>query len=199
MKAVLWDVGNVFVRWDPRTLYSKIFPDPTERDRFLSTVCTLEWHGRHDRGLPFDEGIAELSARFPEHAEAIAAWKDRWWEMFSGAISETEACVRELHVRKVPQFGLTNMSIEVWDGVRAIAPSLDLLDEVLISGLTGLIKPEPAIYRAACEMAGMVPAELLFIDDSAVNVEAAAALGFDVHRFVEPVALRPALQARGLL
>ena len=27
-KALLWDFGNVIVRWDPRTLYSKIFPDP---------------------------------------------------------------------------------------------------------------------------------------------------------------------------
>jgi 2-haloacid dehalogenase/putative hydrolase of the HAD superfamily len=26
--GVLWDGGNVMVRWDPRTLYSKIFPDP---------------------------------------------------------------------------------------------------------------------------------------------------------------------------
>ena len=32
-KAVVWDFGNVIVRWDPRTLYSKIFPDPAERDR----------------------------------------------------------------------------------------------------------------------------------------------------------------------
>ena len=34
-KAVIWDIGNVMVRWDPRTLYSKIYPDPVERDRFL--------------------------------------------------------------------------------------------------------------------------------------------------------------------
>ncbi len=25
--VVLWDFGNVIVRWNPRTLYSKIFPD----------------------------------------------------------------------------------------------------------------------------------------------------------------------------
>ena len=31
--VVVWDVGNVIVRWDPRTLYSKIFPDPAQCDR----------------------------------------------------------------------------------------------------------------------------------------------------------------------
>jgi hypothetical protein len=27
-KAVIWDVGNVIVRWSPRTLYSQIFSRP---------------------------------------------------------------------------------------------------------------------------------------------------------------------------
>ena len=45
----------------------------------------------------------------------------------------------------------------------------------------------------------MAPPELLFVDDSAVNIAAAKALGFDVHRFDDPAALRPALEARGLL
>src|SRR5258708_11682750 len=33
-KAVIWDVGNVIVRWNPRTLYSQVFSDPYECDRF---------------------------------------------------------------------------------------------------------------------------------------------------------------------
>ena len=55
--GVLWDVGNVIVRWDPRTLYAKIFPEPAACDRFLSSVCTLAWHGLTDRGeLLLDNG-----------------------------------------------------------------------------------------------------------------------------------------------
>ena len=88
-RAVIWDVGNVIVRWDPRTLYSRIFPDPAERDRFLGEVCTMAWHGPTDCGLSFAENCAALAARHPEHEAAIWAWKDRWWEMFSGPIPET--------------------------------------------------------------------------------------------------------------
>ena len=51
VKGVLWDVGNVIVRWDPRTLYSKIFPDTDEREAFLGEVCTMSWHGQHDFSL----------------------------------------------------------------------------------------------------------------------------------------------------
>jgi len=57
----------------------------------------------------------------------------------------------------------------------------------------------PAIYRLACERFGLTPAETLFVDDSARNIEGARAAGFDVHHFTDPAALKPALEARGLL
>jgi FMN phosphatase YigB (HAD superfamily) len=198
-KAVLWDVGNVIVRWDPRTLYAKIFPDPAERDRFLAEVCTMDWHGEHDRGLPMAEGVARLSARFPEHAEAIAAWKSRWWEMFSGPIPETTDAMEALHARGAPMFGLTNMADEVADGVFAMHPAFRLLRDIVVSGREGLIKPDPRIYAVACERAGIAPHDLLFVDDSPANIAAAAALGFHTHLFEQPSALAPALRAHGLL
>ena len=96
-RAVIWDIGNVMVRWDPRTLYSKIFPDPAERERFLTSVCTMDWHLAHDLGVTFAENRAPLLERHPEYADEIHAWEDRWWEMFSGAIPETEAAIEVLN------------------------------------------------------------------------------------------------------
>ena len=32
--VVLWDVGNVLLRWDVRELYRKVFDDPEEMERF---------------------------------------------------------------------------------------------------------------------------------------------------------------------
>jgi 2-haloacid dehalogenase/putative hydrolase of the HAD superfamily len=197
-KAVLWDVGNVIVRWDPRTLYSKIFADADACDRFLATVCTMDWHVRHDLGVTFAENRAPLIERFPEHAEHIQAWESRWWEMFSGAIPETEAAIEALAARGVPQFGLSNMSHEVVGGVLEMSPAFRRLEGIVISGELGMIKPDPAIYRAACERFGRAPQDFLFVDDSAANVAAAQALGFDAHHFTDPAALAPALRARGL-
>ena len=105
--AVLWDFGNVIVRWNPRTLYEKIFPDPVECDRFLTQVCTLAWHTPTDCGVTFAENCAALAARHPHHEAEIWAWHRRWDEMFSGAIAETEAAMEALHARGVPQYGLS--------------------------------------------------------------------------------------------
>jgi 2-haloacid dehalogenase/putative hydrolase of the HAD superfamily len=198
-KAVLWDIGNVVVRWDPRTLYAKIFEEPADLDRFLSHVCTLAWHVNHDLGVTFEDNRRPLLAQFPDYAEEIHAWESRWWEMFSGTIPETEAAIEALHQAGVPQFGLTNMSHEVFDGVIAMSPAFGRLAGFVVSAHEKLIKPDPRIYAVACERFGHDPADILFIDDSAYNIEAARAFGLNVHHFTDPAALRPALEAHGLL
>ena len=198
-KAVIWDVGNVIVRWNPRTLYSKIFSDPGECDRFLADVCTMAWHASTDAGVTFDENCAALSARFPEHHDAIWAWKHRWDEMFSGAIPETEAAMEALQARGVKQYALTNMSHETEASTFAMSPAFQRLDGRIVSGREGVMKPDPAIFHLTCERFGFAPGEALFIDDSATNIAAAEALGFQTHHFTDPAALAPALEAAGLL
>ena len=198
-RAVLFDVGNVIVDWDPRRLYRKIFPDAAEMDAFLDEVCTMAWHTEHDRGRPFAHGADLLIAEHPQHELAIRAWRGRWDEMFAGAIPETEAVLHDLHARGVPIHGLTNMSPEVWPGVQAMSEAFALFDTVVVSGDEGLIKPDPAIFRLACARTGLAPADMVFVDDNAANIAAAHALGFPTVRFADPAALRPALERFGLL
>jgi HAD superfamily hydrolase (TIGR01509 family) len=198
-RALLWDVGNVIVRWDPRTLYAKIFKEPAELDRFLSHVGTLDWHAATDRGVTFADNIAALSAQHPQHAEHIAAWWDRWPEMFSGPIPETEAVIEDLAARDVPQFALTNMSSQTWPDVKAMSPVFRHFRAAVVSAEERVIKPQPRIYEIALERTGLQPADLLFVDDSAANIAAAEAMGFHTHHFTDPAALRPMIERAGLL
>ncbi len=198
-KAVLFDVGNVIVRWSPRTLYSKLIADPAALDRFLGEVCTMDWHSQTDAGRTFGEIIAERSALYPEHAPLIEAWWARWPEMFSGAIPETEAVIEALHAHGTPIHGLTNMSREAWPGVRAMSPVFRCLQTVVVSAEHGVIKPDPAIFRLVVKRTGLEPHEMLFVDDVAANIDAAARLGFHVHHFTDPAALGPQLRTLGLL
>jgi len=197
--AVLFDVGNVIVKWDPRTLYSKIFPDEKERDWFLNEVCTSEWHIRVDSGLSFAENIAALTPLFPDYSDAIAAWWGRWPEMFSGVIPETVQAIEALHENNVPLFALSNMSKEAWPGVVNMDPVFGLFRDCIVSGVEGVKKPDRAIFDIVCQRTHLDPSDFLFVDDHLPNIEAAQALGFHVHYFVDPAELRPALEASGLL
>src|SRR3569833_1833439 len=148
-KAVIWDVGNVIVRWNPRTLYSQVFSDPVVCVRFLFVVCTMGWHAVTDCGVTFADNCAELSARHPHYAREIGYWQSRWWDMFSGAIPETEAAIEALHARGVPQYVLSNMSHETFDGTFAMSPAFGRIADQVISGREGVMKPDAAIFRKA--------------------------------------------------
>jgi putative hydrolase of the HAD superfamily len=62
----------------------------------------------------------------------------------------------------------------------------------------GIAKPDPAIYRYALEKLGTQPAETLFIDDKAENVEAAVALGMKGIIFSDAGKLRTDLVESGM-
>ncbi len=49
--SVVFDLGNVLLRWDPRFLYRKIFAgDDARMEWFLANICTNEWNIEQDKG-----------------------------------------------------------------------------------------------------------------------------------------------------
>ncbi len=89
--TVVFDVGNVLLRWDPRNLYRKIFDDEEKMEWFLSTICTPEWNIEQDRGRDWEEAVALLVDRHPDHETPIRAFHERWHETVSGAIEDNVA------------------------------------------------------------------------------------------------------------
>jgi epoxide hydrolase-like predicted phosphatase len=56
----------------------------------------------------------------------------------------------------------------------------EIFDAVVISGEIGIRKPDPRIYELAARSIGREPHECVFVDDLAVNLEPARALGMQV-------------------
>jgi len=59
----------------------------------------------------------------------------------------------------------------------AVARVMDSFDVVIESATVGMRKPEPAIYRLACERLSVDPHECVFLDDLGVNLKPAKAMG----------------------
>lgn len=197
--TVLFDIGNVFVHWDPRNLYQKLIPDAGELEHFLSEIVTLEWHSEHDRGRPFAEGTAELAQKFPEHADLILAFNERWPETIGDVIHGTVDIMMELQERGTPVYGLTNFSHEKWPDFCRTHAFTDHFDGVVVSGEEKLIKPDPRIYHTAISRFELEPERTIYIDDRLENVQAAEQLHMHGHHFKDPAPLRLHLQEIGLL
>lgn len=199
VEAVLFDVGNVLIQWDPRHLYRKLLPSDAEVERFLAEVCTLDWHLAHDAGVSFEENAELLKARHPDHAELIDDWGRRYLEMSPGAVEGMESLIQALEDAGVPLHGLSNMPSSVFPMLKEAFPVMNRLRTVVVSGDEKVCKPDPRIYELALSNMGTEPSRSLFIDDSIRNVEAAAALGFEVHHFRDAPGLEADLVRLGLL
>ncbi|MCA3559423.1 MAG: HAD family phosphatase [Aestuariivirga sp.] len=196
---VVFDIGNVLVQWDPRALYRKIFSSETEAAWFLANVCTHDWNLEQDRGRSFAEGVAALTARFPEHAEAIAAYDLRWHETVLGPIDGSVAILEELRAAGVPLYSITNFNQHKFRETLQRFAFLSAFRDIVVSGDERVLKPDGAIYRLLLERNGLAAADCVFIDDSAKNVEGARTVGMKGVHFTTPEALRRQLAALGVL
>ncbi|GGK30026.1 HAD family hydrolase [Salinarimonas ramus] len=178
MTILVFDVGNVLIRWDPRFLYERMFEgDVARMEWFLANVCTNAWNLEMDRGAPYAEHVAALSARYPEWEPYIRAFDTRWQEMVPGDIAPNTALFERLLERSEPVYGITNFSREKWADACARFPLLTRFTGVVVSGHEGVIKPDPVIYRLLLDRYGLEAGACLFIDDSEKNVAGARAVG----------------------
>jgi len=199
VEAVVFDVGKVLVQWERHLPYVDRFPDPAELAWFMDTVIPIDWHAEHDAGRPAAEMIAERSALFPEHAELIDDWFGRFNETIPGPVPGSPELVEALHARGVPLYAITNFGADTWAGFQPTFPLFGRFRDIVVSGVEKLSKPDRAIFDLAAARFGLAPEAMLFVDDSKANVDAAHALGWQVHHFADASGLEADLKARGLL
>jgi epoxide hydrolase-like predicted phosphatase len=75
---------------------------------------------------------------------------------------------------------------------------VELFDVIVVSGLEGVMKPDPAIYELTLERLGVQAGRTVFIDDLLVNVEAAERLGLRAVRFEGVASLWKSLGEMGI-
>ena len=114
-------------------------------------------------------------------------------------IQGTIELLRELRERGVPLYALSNWGADEFGVIRDLFPFLDWFSGILISGRVGLVKPDPEFFGLLVREHQLNPAEVAFIDDLPLNVEAAQQLGFRSILFSSPAGLREDLARVGLL
>ena len=189
--AIIFDFGNVLLEWDPRYVYQRFFPeDPDGMERFLKEVNFMEWNLLQDKGRPFREGIAVLSKQFPQYSHLIQAYHDHWTDSLGDSLDGTVEILKELKQAGYALYGLSNWSAETFPHARARHEFFDLLDDMVISGEVGHVKPHPEIFQILLDRIGRPAQECLFIDDASANIQQAQKMGFETIHFQSPEQLR---------
>lgn len=198
IELVIWDIGNVLVRWDVRALYRTIFDDHDEMERFLTEVWTPDHNIRCDRGERYSDVIAEVVAEHPHYERQVRAAWERWIETIPGEVPGALGLLRDVRATGTAMWALSNFSPETFPLISGSYPHFDELDGMVLSGEVGLTKPDPEIYQLVLERAGVPAERAVFIDDSELNVQGARAVGMAARLFTDAERARRDLRALGL-
>jgi 2-haloacid dehalogenase len=196
--AVRFDLGNVLIRWDPRNHYRDRFASEEEMEAWLAEVTPGSWNHEMDRGKPFAQAIAERTVLYPQHAELLGEWKSQWERMLGNPIEDSVTLLAELRAAGYRIAALTNWSAETYPVARERFPFLGWFEDVIISGVEGLAKPEPAIFDIALRRTSFAPERTVFIDDNLPNIDGARAVGLETIHFESPSQCRAELRALGV-
>lgn len=194
--AVLYDLGNVLVGWEPYAAFDGLSRE--EVDAFFDETSFLEHNHAQDAGRPWAELRALLADLDPRHGELVDLYVENFARTLTGPVPGSEALVEELTQAGVPLYGLTNWSAELFHHAVPAAPAIGRLQGIVVSGEVGMAKPDPAIFDLTTERFGLVPERTVFVDDSPRNVAAAADRGYVAVHFTTTEAFRLRLRELGV-
>ncbi len=199
-RFIYFDMGNVLL-WFDHQRAARQMADVTgvSKERIWEIVFDTGMNLEYERGdltsrQFFDKFCEQAGVTADYDAVAFAAS-----DMFSlnvpmAAVATSLKCARK-------RIGILSNTCEWhWD---FIAPKRfrvirDLFEVHALSYRMKLLKPEPEIYTAAAELAGVEPGEIFFTDDRPENIEAAREAGFDAEPFSTAAATVKQLRERGV-
>ena len=178
VEAIVYDLGGVLVDVDFARVVGRWAQlagtdGKALRERFnLGPAYEAHERGEIDAAGYFRALRAELGLALDD-----AAFAEGWNAIFGGLIEPTVARMHALASR-VPQYLFSNtnaMHHECWS--RLYGEALAPLDRQFVSHEIRLRKPDREAFLHVANAIGVQPANILFFDDSAANVEGARAAG----------------------
>jgi len=204
-RAVLWDFGGVILSspFEAFNRYEAEIGLPKDFIRSLNARNgdTNAW-AKMERSEVSLEGFVEL---FEEEARQQGHKLDGWriLQSLSGDIRPqmVEALRRCKHALRVAcitnnmKHGEGPGMARNADKARDVAEIMMLFEHVVESSKLGLRKPDPRIYRHACDLLGVQPEECVYLDDLGINLKPARALGMRTIKVGDPDVAIDELQA----
>jgi len=186
IKKIIFDVGQVLVKFNPKNLFLKILQDEEEVNFFLKNVCTWDWHIQQDLVYDTSKAAKPMVEKFPKYQEAIEAFYDRFLEMIPMIYQDNVNLALRLKKMGYSIYLLSNFPGDQFEKYRIKNNFIDEFDDRIISGDVGMSKPSKQIYQLAITKFNLIPSESLFIDDKIENIKGAESVGIKTIHLTKP-------------
>jgi len=196
----VFDLGNVVVKLAfERVIESICALAEVRRDELIRIMEAPGGYRDMERG---DVSFLDFHAHLVEKARyrgSLAEFRRVWANFFDGPVRGIESLLERARERYRVAF-LSN-SNEVHAAVipEQFAVLFHEDDRFIFSHQHHSAKPDPALFRKACELLGTVPSNIVYTDDLPENVFTARHLGMAAYQFQSSSELITELERDGLL
>lgn len=186
-KNIVFDVGGVLLEYRWRAMFTDYGLSLDEADRIGHEMfeCPEKIWSRFDLGIETDEEIIEDFEKiypsdrkpirwFIEHGEYMHTPRPKVWNM-----------VHRLKEAGYHLYILSNYPETLFHKHTEYADFMKDMDGMMVSYMIHKAKPGREIYEALCEKYSLDPAESIFFDDRAENVQGAIDFGMDSERVTD--------------
>jgi len=195
---VVFDVGNVLVRWSPVEIVKLTFgnvesPEQLANSIFQNdiwldlnkgllteTAAKLKYQNEHD----FSEMDCERLFYYVKHSQLL----------LFGSVD----LLKRVKVAGYGVYALTDNVAEIVTFLRETYQFWELFDGAIVSSNVGMLKPDPEIFNSLLTQYKLIASETLFLDDMPYNVQGAKSAGLSAVQFENSAQCEQDLKALGL-
>ncbi|MCZ4373679.1 HAD family phosphatase [Vibrio diazotrophicus] len=198
IKNVVFDIGNVVVRWAPLEIIRLTFGDNNAVEEKAKSIFQSETWFRLNKGQ-----ITENDAK-AQYKDALGLTELECERLFY-YVKQTQILIHgsvDL-IKRCKSAGLNVLALT--DNVHEIVSHLkntytfwDLFDGAIVSADVGLLKPQPEIYQTLLSQYELKASQTVFIDDMPYNVKGAESVGIAAIQFENVSQCEQALRSLGV-
>lgn len=183
IKNIIFDVGNVLLKWQPETVVARFFPG--EQALLLTQIM---FRSQHWRNLNLGK-LTEAELIHIYHQE-LGINGDLLRQLMQAVkesllpVDHSLELLNNLYQSGYSLFSLTDNVHEIMAYLKLKYNFWDLFKGVVVSAEVGYLKPMKQIYQKLIDLYDLDPQQSVFIDDLQVNVEGAKALGMQGIQFL---------------
>lgn len=195
-KAILWDFGGVILTspFEAFRHYEREIGLPEDFIRSLNArnPDANAWARMERSDVSLEEFVRLFEAEALDAGHKIDGW--RVLKAISGdirpqmveALRRCKAAFRVACITNNMKSGEGPGMARSPDKAAAVAEVMTLFEHVVESSRLGMRKPDPRIYRHACDLLGVEPRDCVYLDDLGINLKPARALGMRTIKVGDP-------------
>jgi putative hydrolase of the HAD superfamily len=194
--AVLWDFGGVILS-SPFEAFRRYEHEAGLPEDFIRSLNARNpdanaWAKMERSEVSLDEFVALFESEAAAQGHALSGW--RVLQAISGdirpqmveALRRCKAAFKVACITNNMKSGEGPGMARSAEKAAAVAEIMTLFEHVVESSKLGFRKPDPRIYRHACDLLGVAPERCIYLDDLGVNLKPARAMGMRTIKVGDP-------------